>query len=307
MGVIFASITNFHEFYMELDVNNQGAECLRLLNEIIADFDDLMGDQRFQAVDKIKTIGSTYMAAVGLMPQFQIADDSIDGGMSAIQYIAQLVEYVFGMRDKLANINENSYNNFTLRVGMNVGPVVAGVIGARKPQYDIWGNTVNVASRMDSTGMPNYTQVTEEVYEILKNAQAYEFTCRGKIKVKGKGEMTTYFLTDRKASATMRVDDLLHQQYYANQVQYSNLPMHHQLTQAMFGSNQAPQPMVMPTPPSPLNRRPMQGQARAAFLIHEEEEEPLIPPRSTSKPQILRTVRPQTPPSHPRGEPIFLS
>ena len=142
------------------------------------------------------------------------------------------------------------------------------------------------------------------ILQILKNAQAYEFTCRGKIKVKGKGEMTTYFLTDRKASATMRVDDLLHQQYYANQhVQYSNLPpMHHQLTQAMFGSNQICQPMVMPTPPSPLNRRmPMQGQARAAFLIHEEEaEEPLIPPRSSSKPQALRTVRPQTPPSHPR-------
>ena len=73
------------------------------------------------------------------------------------------------MREKLANINENSYNNFTLRVGMNVGPVVAGVIGARKPQYDIWGNTVNVASRMDSTGMPNYTQVTEEVYEVKFN------------------------------------------------------------------------------------------------------------------------------------------
>ena len=73
------------------------------------------------------------------------------------------------MREKLANINENSYNNFTLRVGMNVGPVVAGVIGARKPQYDIWGNTVNVASRMDSTGMPNYTQVTEEVYEVKSN------------------------------------------------------------------------------------------------------------------------------------------
>ena len=289
---------------MELDVNNQGAECLRLLNEIIADFDDLMEEKRFEAVDKIKTIGSTYMAAVGLIPNHMILDDVEDGGVSAVVRMADLVEYVFGMREKLANINENSYNNFTLRVGMNVGPVVAGVIGARKPQYDIWGNTVNVASRMDSTGMPNYTQVTEEVYEILKNAQAYEFTCRGKIKVKGKGEMTTYFLTDRKASATMRVDDLLHQQYYANQhVQYSNLPpMHHQLTQAMFGSNQVCQPMVMPTPPSPLNRRmPMQGQARAAFLIHEEEEEPLIPPRSTSKPQVLRTVRPQTPPSHPRG------
>lgn len=74
--------------------------------------------------------------------------------------MAQLVEFVFGMRDKLSNINENSYNNFTLRVGMNVGPVVAGVIGARKPQYDIWGNTVNVASRMDSTGKKKGTRKT---------------------------------------------------------------------------------------------------------------------------------------------------
>jgi adenylate cyclase 1 len=153
VGVLFASITNFHEFYMELDLNNQGVECLRLLNEIIADFDDLLSDDRFRAMDKIKTIGSTYMAAVGLIPEHKILDDSEDGGHSAVHYMAQLVEYVFGMRDKLASINENSYNSFTLRVGMNVGPVVAGVIGARKPQYDIWGNTVNVASRMDSTGL----------------------------------------------------------------------------------------------------------------------------------------------------------
>ena len=94
-----------------------------------------------------------------------------------------------------------------LRVGVNVGPVVAGVIGARKPQYDIWGNTVNVASRMDSTGVPNQTQCTEDVFEVLKS-HAYEFQCRGKIKVKGKGDMTTYFLTNRKAPATIRVDDL---------------------------------------------------------------------------------------------------
>lgn len=83
-----------------------------------------------------------------------------------------------------------------LFVGINVGPVVAGVIGARKPQYDIWGNTVNVASRMDSTGLPNHTQVTHEVYHILKD-MPYQFVCRGMVKVKGKGEMTTYFLTDR--------------------------------------------------------------------------------------------------------------
>lgn len=91
--------------------------------------------------------------------------------------------------------------------GINIGPVVAGVIGARKPQYDIWGNTVNVASRMDSTGLPNHTQVTEEVYQVLKT-YPYEFQCRGKVKVKGKGDMTTYFLIDRKQPGTLRVEEL---------------------------------------------------------------------------------------------------
>ncbi|XP_063359343.1 Ca(2+)/calmodulin-responsive adenylate cyclase-like isoform X4 [Cydia amplana] len=194
VGVVFASITNYHEFYMELDGNNQGMECLRLLNEIIADFDELLGDDRFSAIDKIKTVGSTYMAAVGLIPEKKMLDDA-----STRKHMATLVEFVFAMRDKLKDINDNSYNNFMLRVGLNVGPVVAGVIGARKPQYDIWGNTVNVASRMDSTGLPNHTQVTEEVHHYLKDLP-YQFVCRGKVKVKGKGEMTTYFLTDRATS-----------------------------------------------------------------------------------------------------------
>ncbi|KAK9747495.1 Adenylate cyclase, conserved domain [Popillia japonica] len=204
VGVVFASITNYHEFYTELDGNNQGVECLRLLNEIIADFDDLLSEERFKAIDKIKTVGSTYMAAVGLMPDLRILDDDES---TAGLHLSTLVEFVFAMRDRLLNINENSYNNFMLRVGINIGPVVAGVIGARKPQYDIWGNTVNVASRMDSTGLPNHTQVTEEVYQILKS-YPYEFQCRGKVKVKGKGDMTTYFLIDRKQPGTIRVEEL---------------------------------------------------------------------------------------------------
>lgn len=65
---MFCSIPNFHEFYTELDGNHQGVECLRLLNEIIADFDNLLTQEKFQAIDKIKTVGSTYMAAVGLIP-----------------------------------------------------------------------------------------------------------------------------------------------------------------------------------------------------------------------------------------------
>ncbi|XP_041766991.1 Ca(2+)/calmodulin-responsive adenylate cyclase isoform X3 [Anopheles merus] len=193
VGVIFASVPNFHEFYTELDGSNQGVECLRLLNEIIADFDELLCEERFHAIDKIKTVGSTYMAAVGLIPEHKMLP-SEPGSMRRL--MTALVDFVKAMRVTLKNINENSYNNFMLRVGVNVGPVVAGVIGARKPQYDIWGNTVNVASRMDSTGIPGYTQVTQEVVDSLQGSH-FEFRCRGQIKVKGKGDMVTYFLCEQ--------------------------------------------------------------------------------------------------------------
>ncbi|MEE6525636.1 hypothetical protein FKM82_025774, partial [Ascaphus truei] len=84
--------------------------------------------------------------------------------------------------------------------GLNMGPVVAGVIGARKPQYDIWGNTVNVASRMDSTGVPERIQVTADLQQVLA-ANNYKLECRGVVKVKGKGEMTTYFLNEGPSSS----------------------------------------------------------------------------------------------------------
>ncbi|XP_064647908.1 adenylate cyclase type 5-like [Lineus longissimus] len=182
--VMFASIPNFSDFYMELEGNNEGVECLRLLNEIIADFDEIMEEDNFAGTEKIKTIGSTYMAASGLTPKYNLADMS---------HVLTLVDYAFALRKQIANVNMHSFNNFKMRIGMNVGPVVAGVIGARKPQYDIWGNTVNVASRMDSTGQLDSIQVTEDLYNILE-PRGYKLTCRGVIKVKGKGDMKTYFL-----------------------------------------------------------------------------------------------------------------
>ncbi|TKS77558.1 Adenylate cyclase type 6 [Collichthys lucidus] len=186
VAVMFASISNFSEFYVELEANNEGVECLRLLNEIIADFDEIISEERFRQLEKIKTIGSTYMAASGLN------DSTYD--REGRSHILALADYAMRLREQMKYINEHSFNNFQMKIGLNMGPVVAGVIGARKPQYDIWGNTVNVASRMDSTGVPDYIQVTTDLYHVLVN-NGYQLDCRGVVKVKGKGEMTTYFLT----------------------------------------------------------------------------------------------------------------
>ncbi|XP_069075810.1 adenylate cyclase type 2 [Pleurodeles waltl] len=189
--VMFASIPDFKEFYTESDVNKEGLECLRLLNEIIADFDDLLSKPKFSGVEKIKTIGSTYMAATGLSatPNQEFSQEPDRQYM----HIGTMLEFAFALVAKLDVINKHSFNDFMLRVGINHGPVIAGVIGAQKPQYDIWGNTVNVASRMDSTGVLGKIQVTEETSNVLQ-ALGYMCTCRGIINVKGKGELKTYFV-----------------------------------------------------------------------------------------------------------------
>ncbi|KAG9279636.1 adenylate cyclase type 2 [Astyanax mexicanus] len=189
--VMFASIPDFKEFYTESDVNKEGLECLRLLNEIIADFDELLSKPKFSGVEKIKTIGSTYMAATGLnvAPGPEYAQDHDRQYM----HIGTMLEFAFALVGKLDLINKHSFNDFKLRVGINHGPVIAGVIGAQKPQYDIWGNTVNVASRMESTGVLGKIQVTEETSRILQTL-GYMCSCRGIINVKGKGDLKTFFV-----------------------------------------------------------------------------------------------------------------
>ncbi|XP_072156105.1 adenylate cyclase type 5 isoform X2 [Bemisia tabaci] len=183
--IMFASIPNFSEFYVELEANNEGVECLRLLNEIIADFDELLSEEKFHCIEKIKSTGATYMAAAGL------TRSTCD--LENMSHVLAMADYAFRIKQQLAYVNEHSFNSFKIRIGINIGPVVAGVIGARKPQYDIWGNAVNIASRMDSTGVIDKIQVTQEVYQILKE-RGYKLTYRGHIEVKGKGDMETYFL-----------------------------------------------------------------------------------------------------------------
>uniref|UniRef100_A0A8C3TYC5 adenylate cyclase n=1 Tax=Catharus ustulatus TaxID=91951 RepID=A0A8C3TYC5_CATUS len=201
IGVMFASLPNFADFYTEESINNGGIECLRFLNEIISDFDGLLDEPQFRCITKIKTIGSTYMAASGVTP------DAGANGFGAMkeprsererwQHLADLADFALAMKVTLMNINYQSFNNFMLRIGMNKGAVLAGVIGARKPHYDIWGNTVNVASRMESTGVMGNIQVVEETQQILKE-YGFRFVRRGAVYVKGKGELLTFFLKGRE-------------------------------------------------------------------------------------------------------------
>ncbi|XP_066569347.1 adenylate cyclase type 8 [Amia ocellicauda] len=193
VGVMFASIPGFADFYAQKELNSQSVECLRLLNEIITDFDELLGEKYFENIEKIKTIGSCYMAASGLSPEKQECADEW-------HHLSELVNFAFAMQETLRTINRHSYQTFQLRVGIAHGPVVAGVIGAKKPQYDIWGMTVNLASRMDSTGLSGRIQVPEETQLLLAD-RGFVLELRGEIYVKGvserQGGVRTYFLCDR--------------------------------------------------------------------------------------------------------------
>lgn len=186
VGVIFASIVNFSEFYEE--TYEGGKECYRVLNELIGDFDELLRKDEFKSVEKIKTIGATYMAASGLNVQ-QLAGNDSD---SPHTHLRALFNFALEMMGVLEDFNKNMLGfGFKLRIGFNHGPLTAGVIGTTKLLYDIWGDTVNIASRMDSTGVECRVQVSEESHAVL-SAMGLEFDYRGTVNVKGKGQMRTY-------------------------------------------------------------------------------------------------------------------
>ena len=150
------------------------------LNEIFSKF-DLLAEK--YGLEKIKTIGDAYMVVGGL-------PTPMENHAEAIALIA------IDMREELAHFAHKSKQDFLIRIGINTGPVVAGVIGRKKFIYDLWGDTVNIASRMESQGIPGVIQVTEATYQILKHK--FLFTERGLIHIKGKGYMKTYFLQGKK-------------------------------------------------------------------------------------------------------------
>ena len=138
-------------------------------------------------IEKIKTAGDSYMCAGGI--PFPTNDHAVKMTLAAFE-IAQFVEDTKKSRDQ-------DIAQFDIRIGINTGPVIAGVVGTKKFAYDIWGDTVNVASRMESESLPGKINISENTYQLIKNAFECEF--RGKIKVKNKGIMKMYFVNKVKS------------------------------------------------------------------------------------------------------------
>lgn len=174
--VLFADIVNFTPLSSQIPPK----ELVKLLNDIFSAFDKL-ADRN--GVEKIKTIGDAYMV-VGGLPK------------PRADHIVAIAEMALDMQREITHFRTPDNQPITLRIGIHTGPVVAGVIGRQKSIYDLWGDTVNIASRMESHGEAEHIQVTETVYERLK--KNYRFQERGSIAIKGKGLMTTYWLIDRK-------------------------------------------------------------------------------------------------------------
>jgi class 3 adenylate cyclase/CheY-like chemotaxis protein len=158
-------------------------ELVENLNRIFSAFDALAGSL---GVEKIKTIGDAYMAAAGL-PDVRPDHAEVIG------------ELALRMLETLEELNRDTKIRFRARIGMHTGPVVAGVIGMNKFIYDVWGDTVNVASRLEACSIPGRIQVLDEMRQSLEHC--YEFEPRGNISLRGKGRMTTAFLTARKRKA----------------------------------------------------------------------------------------------------------
>ncbi|HEY9710849.1 MAG TPA: transporter substrate-binding protein, partial [Oculatellaceae cyanobacterium] len=174
--VLFADLVDFTKISAQIPPT----QLVDLLNQIFSQFDQL---SEKHGLEKIKTIGDAYMVV---------------GGLPTLRpdHAEAIAEMALDMQQAIARFKRQDGESFRLRIGINSGPVIAGVIGMKKFAYDLWGDTVNVASRMESQGVAGKIQVTAATYEFLKDKYCFEE--RGVTLIKGKGEMITYWLTGRK-------------------------------------------------------------------------------------------------------------
>jgi adenylate cyclase len=182
--VLFADIVGFTPLAERL----AASEVVALLDRVFVRWDALV---LFHGVEKIKTIGDAYMVAAGIpIPR----DDHVE----------VMAELALAMRSELERCAVETGVPLEVRIGIATGPVVAGVIGRAKFSYDLWGDTVNIASRMEAHAQPGTIQVTQPVYERLRSA--YELRSRGSIEVKGKGPMHAHLLTGRRREQAVAPD-----------------------------------------------------------------------------------------------------
>ena len=176
--VLFTDFKGFTKISQKLNAKELVAE----LNVCFEVFDNIV---TFYKIEKIKTIGDSYMAAGGLpIP----TDDSIKNSVLAA---LEMQTFILSRKASKDVLGEPA---FDMRIGIHTGPVVAGIVGVKKFQYDIWGDTVNTASRIESNGEVGQVNISQKTYEILKDDPEFIFEPRGKIQAKGKGEIEMYFV-----------------------------------------------------------------------------------------------------------------
>jgi adenylate cyclase len=172
VSILFADIVGFTPAAATMSPGN----LVGMLDRTFSAFDELA--LRF-GIEKIKTIGDSYMAAAGLP-------------LPRADHLERMAEFALAMLDALERLNASFATSFRIRIGLHAGPVVAGIIGRHKFIYDVWGDTVNVASRLESQGVAGRIQVSDEVRSAL--AHRYEFERQGRLALKGRGEAVTFLL-----------------------------------------------------------------------------------------------------------------
>ncbi len=186
VSILFSDFIGFTEASTKLDAQDLVAE----INACFEAFDGIMGKY---GIEKIKTIGDSYMAAGGLPVP---TEDSVKNTVMAA---LEMQRFISMRKVEMDAIGKHA---FQMRLGIHTGPIVAGIVGVKKFQYDIWGDTVNTASRMESNGEGGKVNISKTTYDLLKDDKSFAFEIRGKIKAKGKGEIEMYFVERRSMNST---------------------------------------------------------------------------------------------------------
>jgi class 3 adenylate cyclase len=179
VSILFTDFKGFTQVSATLSAQELVAE----INTCFEAFDGIMGKN---GIEKIKTIGDAYMAAGGLPVP------TMDSLRNTVLAALEMQEFIIKHKAKKDALNQAA---FEMRCGIHTGPVVAGIVGVKKFQYDVWGDTVNTASRMESNGETGKVNISQATYELLKMDPQFRFESRGKLKVKGKGEIEMWFVS----------------------------------------------------------------------------------------------------------------